>query len=241
MIQDIKTPQPYLRVFPNPDSVFADPVDKYARHLLPCVSIDLAQVNPEWSGWIHLVSPVGPMEGYIGDDTMEFHNDYLKSNWLAFRLNEDNRYQLLGDFRYFHLEIPSEELDEHDLKYQAKLEKFYADIHARYRLAKERYERLGKLYSSSRYLPKDRNFSDEEPENLVDLLGGGAPYGNWVDGDLTVNEDDTDDAFPVGPDGKRFYFVASVTGQNYSASGADWIVLFYQPESRTVLLTFDWS
>jgi hypothetical protein len=35
--------------------------------------------------------------------------------------------------------------------------------------------------------------------------------------------------------------VAEVSGYAYCEEGADSILLFYEPESRTVLFTFDWS
>ena len=34
---------------------------------------------------------------------------------------------------------------------------------------------------------------------------------------------------------------ANVAGYNWCATGADSILLFYEPESRTVLFTFDWT
>lgn len=104
MIEDIVTPQPGLKVYPPDTDVFAEPDAALARHLHPLVSIDLATVDPSWQGWIHLLSPVEPYDGLVGQDTAAYHNDYLRANWIGFRLDDNNRYTLLGDPRYFYLE-----------------------------------------------------------------------------------------------------------------------------------------
>ncbi|MEY9842182.1 hypothetical protein [Streptacidiphilus sp. EB103A] len=52
---------------------------------------------------------------------------------------------------------------------------------------------------------------------------------------------DGDRAWPIGPAGRRFEFVAAVPGWHYRSSGADWIMLFFEPVDRLALLTFDWS
>lgn len=243
MLNDIKTPQPFLQVFPEPESVFAEPVRQYAKHLLPCVSIDLAAVDPAWSGWIHLVAPVEPCDGYVGDGSEAFHNDYLASNWLAFRLDEANRYHLLGDFRYFLAEDmpeppPADAADEHGW-----LREHCAAQHASYQAAKARYRRLGALhYVGGPFISEDSDFSADEPSNLIDQLGGGVYGGNWTSPSaLPLDEEDEENVVPIGPDGKRFRFVACVTGYDYVANGADTILLFYEPDSKVALLTFDWS
>ncbi|MDR7148992.1 hypothetical protein J2W49_000941 [Hydrogenophaga palleronii] len=110
----------WIRPFPDPADVFAGDVERSFRHLLPLVSIDLAQVNPQWSGWIHLVNPCEPAEGMIGDRTVRYHNAYLQTNWLAFKLDANDRYELLGDWRYFYLENP--ELNRPDRRFQRERE-----------------------------------------------------------------------------------------------------------------------
>ncbi|WP_423761604.1 hypothetical protein [Burkholderia sp. NLJ2] len=41
--------------------------------------------------------------------------------------------------------------------------------------------------------------------------------------------------------GRIHLLAAGVTGREYRAMGADWIILFYEPVSSVALLTFDWS
>ena len=40
---------------------------------------------------------------------------------------------------------------------------------------------------------------------------------------------------------RRYYFIASASGWEYCNHGADNILMFYQPETRRVLFTFDWT
>jgi hypothetical protein len=86
---DIVTREPYLRPFPEPEFVFADKVDCLARHLNSLVSIDLSILEPAWIGWIHVVCPVETYDDPIGYAGREFHNEYLKENWLAFQLDSN--------------------------------------------------------------------------------------------------------------------------------------------------------
>ena len=52
---------------------------------------------------------------------------------------------------------------------------------------------------------------------------------------------DWEDAFPLTEDGRPFRFVAAVPGWNYRDGGADQIPLFYDPQTRVALQTFEWS
>jgi hypothetical protein len=240
MIENITTLQRYLKVYPPDDHVFADPVAQYARHLLPLVSIDLSAVDPSWKGWIHMVNSVEPEDGMLGEDTTAFHNYYLRENWIGFHLNQQGRYELLGDFRYFYLENPPDTLPEAYPGQRQALEEHDAIQHAGLEEARLRFARHGVLYSARQYASKDRDLTRERPCALVHQLGGGVAGGNWASG-FPLDTSDEDNIRPLMPDGTRFHFVAQVTGWEYCASGADAILLFYEPESKTALLTFDWS
>lgn len=222
MRENIDEPQPFLRPFPEPEDVFVEPVQKYVRHFLPLVSIDLSAVNPEWNGWIHLLNPCEPEDGLIGEYTTEYYSYYCRENWIGFRLTEDNKYELLGDWRYFLLE--GEDADEY-----TDLQEHYQQQHESFAAAKARFRAEGEMH-----------------DNFIDQLGGTVGWGNWSgdigDGDKVPQDDSDDDNIrPLTPDGKPFHFVAGVPAYNYCASGADWILLFFEPESRTVLFTFDWT
>ncbi|MCD5329334.1 hypothetical protein ACFFU8_20485 [Chromobacterium piscinae] len=237
MQENIKTAHPYLRVFPEPEQVFADPVARHAKHLLPCVSIELSAVNPSWEGWIHMVLPAEPLGGYVGDYGADYHNEYLAPNWLAFRLTESGHYQLLGDFRFFELENIAEDGAD---GIRSEVAKHCETQHRVFKETRDIYRRTGLLHSA---LSRDeaRDVASEEPANILTRLGGGAFNGNWCDSEgVGVDESDPDSAVPIGPNGERFEFIASLEGHDYLASGAT-TLLFYHPETRVALLTFDWS
>lgn len=52
MLEDVKSQSPHIRMFPTAETVFAPDSAFLSQHLLPVVSVDLAAVNPEWSGWL---------------------------------------------------------------------------------------------------------------------------------------------------------------------------------------------
>lgn len=79
---------------------------------------------------------------------------------------------------------------------------------------------------------------------LVDQLGGDAGFGNWAEfPPPAAFRLDTDGASPVLTlaDGRPFRFVAATAGYPWRDSGADAILLFVEPETRTAVLTFDWT
>lgn len=238
MIENIVTPQPFLRVYPDAAAVFADPPERYARHLLPLVSIDLQAVNPDWHGWIHLLNPCEPAEGCVGDSTGAHHSYYCRSNWVGFRLNAENRYELLGDWRYFALENDQEAYPGQ----HADLQAHYDEQHRVYELGKADFQQQGRVYPPFFLAKPHRYERPDEPSTILDQLGGGVGWGNWCStSDLPLDESDEDNIVPLSPEGQRFHFVACVPGDHYCASGASWVLLFFEPDSRTALLTFDWT
>src|ERR1700733_11491514 len=122
-VQDLFLPQPFLKAFPRPETAFADPIARYERLLNPFVSIELSAIDPELSGWIHLVGPIEPYDGYIGDTDKRYCGPFLQRNWIAFRVTAEDRYQLPGDFRFFEIEAAKAEGEQSDL------EEFYDQQH----------------------------------------------------------------------------------------------------------------
>ncbi len=244
MIEDLNTLQPYLTIFPDAKDVFAEPVEKYAELINPYLSIDLSTVNPAWKGKIHLVSPVEPIDGMIGELTSNAHNDYLKMNWIAFKLNSDDRYELLGDFNYFARENSSVKKSNKNL--QAELETHYADNKTGFAEARAKYAKYGALYGDQGKTLAEKQALWTEPYNYLDQLGGGACDSNWCSycDDIDMNMDDEEDVYPISPSGNRFYFIACVPGYHYITKGysePDSIVLFYEPIERIAWITFDYT
>jgi hypothetical protein len=253
MIENINALQPYLTVFPDATDVFAEPVEKYARLVNPYLSIDLSAVNPAWTGKIHLVSPVEPIDGMLGELTTSTHNDYLKTNWIAFKLNAENRYELLGDFSYFAHENSSVKQSSKNL--QAEIDAHYVENKEGFAEAKAKYAKYGALYGDygGETLEEKQAYFDE-PYNYLDQLGGPIGWGNWTsyceDFNIKLNtgyymdDEAEDDVYPISSTGNRFYFIACVPGYHFITKGyseADAIILFYEPIERIVWITFDYT
>lgn len=244
-MQDFTTPGSILRPFPEPDRIFVPGQESLQRHLHPLVSIDLAAVRPQWSGWLHLLSPLEPHDGLVGQYTQdEFHGDLLRSNWIGFAV-EDGRYRLLGDPRYFLLERSLEQTPPQLRRDYADLEQHYQKQDRAYRVSRDYYRDHGRLIQLNRFgnAPGD----DTTALPLITQLGGTAEAGyNWVETvefpvEYGATDDVADAVWPLSPSGRRFELVACVPGWNYRSSGADLIVLFYEPVEKLALLTFDWS
>lgn len=284
-IQHLRGAIPGIRPFPDVADVFAEPVEKYARHFLPLVSIDLALLDDAWSGPIHLVTPCEPYEGQVGEWGGEaFGNALLKPDWLAFKLSEDGKYELLGDWRYFMLEQADradwteKSLDwrevrtphralvkmgveppfalHHEAKYAWRdvMALHYATQHAAYDQAKQDFLAHGwnaanawddaaEVAKLPVFEPATESYETSSGRYLLGQLGGQAWGGNWSN--LTnplLSAVGTDDGIhPIHPEtGAHFVFICSANADAFTATGTE-TLLFYEPESRTVLQTFDWS
>ncbi|MDO4878530.1 MAG: hypothetical protein Q3966_04435 [Neisseria sp.] len=241
--ENIQEPAGYLHPFPSAADIFAPQQPWLQEHFLPLVSIDLAVLNPDWTGQtLHMVSPIEPYEGYIGENTLQHHNEYTAPNWLAFRLTQDNRYEFLGKEGFF------ERSPANGYSGEGELEEHAAELRAQYQKSREHFAKHGFLVNPY--------YREPNRENLLDSLGGGFCYGNWTEGadipsaftlslppaGTRLNDLDElpDDGIEIAYKGNRFHFIAEVSAHNY-CDGADAVILMYEPVSRIVLLTFDYS
>ncbi|OAF07521.1 hypothetical protein AXW67_30350 [Bradyrhizobium neotropicale] len=229
-VQDTFLPQPFLKAFPEPEAVFVEPVARYQRLLNPLVSIQLSAIDPSLSGWLHLVSPIEPYEGYVGEMGEAYWGPYLQSNWIGFRVGSDDRYKLLGDFRFFEVEAAEAEGEKGHLR------DHYDEQHASFAACKAAFAKSGQIC---------RVFRGREPIPVPALsqLGGDAPVGNmeWQDVPGAAFTYACGDTSPMTRDGRPYRFIAAVPGWNYRSSGADNILLYYDPVERIVLQTFDFT
>lgn len=246
-MHDLAQPGAVLRPFPAAEDVFAPGQETLAKHLHPLVSIDLAAVRPEWSGWLHLLSPLEPCDGLVGQYTEdEFHAPLLRSNWIGFAV-EDGRYRLLGDPRYFLLERSLEQTPAELHAERAELERHYEIENRSYQASRDHYREHGRLVRLNRF--GSGPSKDTTPQELLTQLGGVAESGcNWeetvefpLEHGIGAGENGEDVVWPLSPSGRRFEHVASVPGWHYRHTGADLIVLFYEPVEQLALLTFDWT
>jgi hypothetical protein len=96
---DITTVPASMTPFPPIKSEFVADQLELGYHLHPLFSLDIGTVNPEWSGVLHMLSPLEPYESLVGELTEwdgyhgDLLNDWLKSiNWpslLHFRASEE--------------------------------------------------------------------------------------------------------------------------------------------------------
>ena len=238
--EDITQPIAGLTPFPEPETVFSPDQPWLAKHFLPLISIDLGLLRSELADTVvHLVNPFESYEGMIGEHTAEFHTPYVGENWLAFRLDEHNRYHFLADEGYFlrsqvHGDTFAEILGEDE-------EEDFAESLANYQTTQAHYQATGE-FNPQKY-PIFRNF--------IDQLGGVCRFANWTNTEPPaayemrvkddLDEDDPEGNVFISHNGKPFFQVAAVPAYNYGCHGADWVILFYEPESRIALITFDWS
>jgi hypothetical protein len=193
------------------------------------VSIDLSAVDPALAGWIHLVSPIEPYDGYLGDSGEEYWGPFLQSNWIAFRVTPEHRYELLGDFRFFAIEnTEGKDRDAREI-----LEEFYPRQHASFLAHKTAFAATGQLC---------RVWAGEDPVPCAALsqLGGIAPVANMTWSQIpgaAFTYSDSDSA-PRTLDGRLYRFIASVPGWHYRDHGADDILLYYDPAERIALQSF---
>jgi len=226
---------------PFPTDVFPADQAWLGQHLLPLLKIDLGVLRPELAGQVAtMLCPIEPYEGCIGDNTEAHHNEFTGSNWIAFELSTDNQMRFLGNEGYF---IGDPGNDKHAQEHIAQMRDSYAkarDYHAAHgRLAC--YSRFGKGEPSER--------------DYLDTLGGQISTGNWVETSpipaafaleftpaaYDRHAPDEAERVLISRDGHRFFAVADVAGYNWCATGADAIVMLYEPVSRTVLFSYDWS
>ena len=232
---DIEVPQPekqpaHIDYFPEASTVFSAAQPWLEKHLLPLVSFDLASLDPALGDVrLHFIKPVEPDNGCIGDEAWATHTDYCCENWLCFHLEDDGTYRFLAEEDYFIGENAAPDA-----------QKYFAEVRASYQQIKQLYRETGIVV-----------------ENLDDYglprFGGPPsflPYfyqGNWSTmappAAFTTGEDydDWSKEADIRYQDKRFICIATDAGYNWGEGGADTIFLLYEPHSRLVLMTFDYT
>ena len=221
---------------PFPEDIFVGDQSWLPNYLLPLISVDLGILRTDLAGTVlHIVNPTEPYEGIIGEETSNFHNEFCTENWIAFRLTKDNKYIFLGDEDYFLSAAKHKDIVDTDFLDHIKA------IRENYEKAKVKYKEKGEL------LP----WQNDNPQNFLDRLGGEIWYGNWTNTapvpsafEMSIDESGENlrnDGISILYKGKEFMYVGEVAGYNYCGEGADSILTFYEPESRIVLFTYDWT
>ena len=232
---DIEVPQPekqpaHIDYFPEASTVFSAAQPWLEKHLLPLVSFDLASLDPALGDVrLHFLKPVEPYNSCIGGNTQAAHSDYCSANWLCFHLEDDGTYRFLAEEDYFLGENVAPDARE-----------YFAKVRASYRQIKRLYRESGVVVQ----------WLDD---NNLPRFGGPPsflPYfyqGNWSTtkppAAFTIDENynEWDEEADIRYQGKRFICIATDAGYNWGEGGADTIFLLYEPHSRLVLMTFDYT
>ena len=232
---DINIPRPrrtpaHIDYFPQASTVFSATQPWLEKHLLPLVSFDLASLDPALGDVrLHFLKPVEPYNSCIGGNTQATHTDYCHENWLCFHLEDDGTYRFLAEEDYFLGENAAPDA-----------QKYFAEVRASYRQIKRLYRESGVVVQ----------WLDD---NNLPRFGGPPsflPYfyqGNWSTtkppAAFTIDENynEWDEEADIRYQGKRFICIATDAGYNWGEGGADTIFLLYEPHSRLVLMTFDYT
>ncbi len=197
---------------------------------------------------IHVVNTFEPYDGCIGDSTKEFHNEFCHSNWFAFQIKEDEKYQFLGNQGYF----------------QKNFKKYYADhveeAEIAYKKSKQHYQETGKVKYYNHYSKKLQNLA------LFGFgsFGGELEIDNWTSfpppafniygiDDFFIYEDDEEGCGEI-PESLKPYYNGSVlvAYKNKPFHQVGWInsfipntpstpIILYEPENKIVLYVFQYS
>ena len=242
--EEIKELNERLQAFPKAEDIFVKEQQWLKNHFLPLMSIDLAEINPEWAGQkVYMICPFEPYDGYIGNNTTEYHNEYTAPNWLAFRLTDDNKFEFLGKEGYFWRTAI------HQWDFDSEEEKELQEMQEGYEKNKINFEKYALLVSLQypEYNGKP-NFT-----KFLDHLGGDILSGNWqgaIDYDqypkafdmkLEYENQSSPDWIKISYQGNPFYFIADTASYDWCKGHIDGIIMLYEPVSRIVLYTFDYS
>lgn len=242
------TERPYfLYPFPDPKDVFVPDQAELSQHLHPLFAINLYAVNPEWSGHIFMLSPLEPDEHHLVGDATEdtrYHSKMLQTNWIGFKL-ENGRYRLMGDPRYFFLHEDNEHLLDPYPGARSELIELYQAQRAAFAAVREAYERTGRLHSPDVFR-QELGLGECDHLPFVERIGGDVDIRQVLAGNMSVYFEKSmrngiTPVYPRSPSGRPFYHVASVPAYHYQQTGADKIIMFYEPVEQLVLFTFYWE
>lgn len=209
-----------LDVFPDPEDVFVAEQHWLADLLHPLVSVDLSTIDHAWTGRAHVLSPVNDLTAVDSDDAA--------TNWLLFHADDHGRLRLHGEAE--HLAADAERV---------------AAASAELAASRERWKRYGGLVWGDNTDPTRRRAGWGTDIAVIDQLGGEPGYGNWTafapPAGLRLDESDPTSPVLRLEDGRPFRFVAQTAAYPWRTEGADAILLFFEPETRTAALTFDWG
>lgn len=230
----------FFQPFPDPQTVFSRDVEKHCEYLLPLATIDLARVDPKLNGRGHFIQSFEPWDGVVGDGGDAYFNHYCRENYIGYQYNDDGRCELMTDFKFFELaRSPDNEI----------LSDLYAKVRSGFAKTRAHFETYGVIHSRFRKPP----YQPEHRNELIREIGAPSEGGNWPTYDfplhrekMDVDGEEVDHIVPLTEDGRLFIFVGALQAWHYAQYDEHFgfdcdLLLFYDPETRIGLTTFDWS
>ena len=235
--EEIQELNDHLQAFPKAEDIFVKEQPWLKNHFLPLMSIDLAEINPDWAGQkVYMICPFEPYDGYIGNNTTEYHNEYTAPNWLAFRLTDDNKFEFLGEEGYF--EQTAIHQWNFDSEEERESQKNNLNIEKKEGLFQINYINYdGKLFNIKLFNNLDNNIAYLNWSKKIDK--NTCPRNFHMEKEKKGKTDEM--KINISYKGNPFYFITSMVSHNFCGDNVDTIIMFYEPVSRIVLYTFDYS
>ena len=221
----------YFQPFPEPHTVFSGDVERHSELFLPLARIDLNHMNPDWEGYLPIVTTIEPCDdGLFAENSPKHHSYLCRENWIGFHL-KNNKVEYAGDWRLF----------END-----NFSTYYKSVHEGFQRAKTFFKENNCL----RYY----NGSGKDPvcgEHDVTMggIGGHSHEGNWAHtSNFPVSSNESGEAFPLTQDGRQFEYIGGLQVSDYIygddearfAMGCG-LIVFFDPKDQVVLCTFEWT
>ena len=225
-------------VFPPPDRVFGTRAAKYDPWLKPLLTVDLASINPDWSGKAHFLyfeSAGLAVEFTVKDDIYRLRRGY------SFLQDDDGPVpdpdSVVTDLEeIFELDAYEELLDDDGETTRAPT--------PRGSLLRSRF-----LHLTSVDLPPPAEHRRGEWYEAAESMLRAKAFGPYArdDGHTPIPPPDTlmfgghpcwlqSDATPRDPDGRRMEFVGQVDASRFSADIGGMFYLFHAPAAKLVTM-----
>jgi len=221
---------PGFLLYPEPADVFDQDMERHLKVMHPILSVPAARIDPAWEGVLHIVLPVEPYDGALGESSDEYYGPYCGLGWIRL-VRQGSHYRFLGDWRYFAIYRAP---DEYDISSYAEQGQRYLER----KLAWAEHRSMGGYRSA---------FDETELGGLPESgpwdfwLRTQEDVAEWGDkpGQLMCEKETVDGVkmcYPLNEQGQRYRLVGRLPGYCYIDFGADELVVFYDPATESILL-----